>query len=320
MCVLCVMGIPLADPSLSLSLIARHERADAELSRLMDRSASTCAFVDDAVADQRCGDHQVSSLLIAPTQRLVRQQMFLQRLAKTTDKHHPDAEPLKAAELTWRATLDLCNVVAGNHAMQRRAECVAKVIDGAPSTVVITAPGRLLTHEGSLTKIGNSTVRPDYFFLFETLSATELLHTSAPDANGQRLTTESILVWFWKLEVSLESLSVSVVSNLDTMDQCAEEPARPRRARFGVLEIVTRPDTVSTTLQNSIGNSLKKSILSCWAFQANGHFAFKRFLRVLHVEDVEIGETGQHGAVRRSSLYGASRLGRTSSASNDSCD
>lgn len=213
-----------------------HGNADAELRRLKDNSSELRAFVDDAAADRRCIDHQVSSLLIAPTQRLVRQMLFLERLAKTTPETHPDSPKLQQAFKRWREILEACNKVAGNHAMQRRAEALERVLDGAPPTVVVTAPGRYLTHEGSLTKIGSTTVRPDYFFLFETLSATEILHTSAPD---------------------------------------------------------------------------------------NGRFAFKRFLRVLHVEDVELASGANScdagtGAVRRASLYGASGklLGGSSSRSN----
>lgn len=212
-----------------------HGNADAELRRLKDKSTELRAFIDDAASDKRCIDHQVSSLLIAPTQRLVRQMMFLERLAKTTPESHPDTPKLQQAFKRWREILEACNKVAGNHEMQRRAEALERVLDGAPPTVVVTAPGRYLTHEGSLTKIGSTTVRPDYFFLFETLSATEILHTSAPD---------------------------------------------------------------------------------------NGRFAFKRFLRVLHVEDVELASGANScdvgtGAVRRASLYGASGklLGGVSSSS-----
>jgi len=75
--------------------------------------------------------------------------------------------------------------VAGASAVSRRTAEIASLLDGAPATCAVTAAGRKLTHEGSLTKIGNATVRPDYFFLFETLSATELLHTSPPDAAGR---------------------------------------------------------------------------------------------------------------------------------------
>ncbi|KAJ8603836.1 hypothetical protein CTAYLR_000272 [Chrysophaeum taylorii] len=162
-----------------------HERADSELRRLKEKSDGVRAFVDDAARDPRCIDHQVSSLLIAPTQRLVRQMLFLERLEKTTPDHHADAPNLRKAHKLWKEILEACNKVAGNHAMQRRAEALERVLDGAPPSVVVTAPGRFLTHEGSLTKIGSTTVRPDYFFLFETLSATELLHTSAPDTNGR---------------------------------------------------------------------------------------------------------------------------------------
>lgn len=162
-----------------------HERADAELRRLTEKSTVLGAFVADAANDTRCIDHQVSSLLIAPTQRLVRQMLFLERLTKTTLESHPDFGRLDTAYRKWRDILEACNKVAGNHAMQRRAEALERVLDGAPLSVVVTAPGRYLTHEGSLTKIGGATVRPDYFFLFETLSATELLHTSAPDTNGR---------------------------------------------------------------------------------------------------------------------------------------
>ena len=168
----------------------------------------------------------------APTQRLVRQLLFLQRLSKTTPAHHADSQPLKAAEATWIKTLEACNAVAGAHAMRRRAEAIESVLDGAPRNVLVTAPGRKLAHEGELTKIGGSTVRPDYFFLFETLSSTELLHTSAPDAQG--------------------------------------------------------------------------------------HFAFKRFLRVLHVEDVELG-SGAHegGGIDRNRIYArrGSIGGRTATSS-----
>lgn len=49
----------------------------------------------------------------------------------------------------------------------------------------MTAPGRGLVFEGELTKIGNATVRPDYFFLFETLSAAELLHARRDEETGR---------------------------------------------------------------------------------------------------------------------------------------
>lgn len=162
-----------------------HERADAELRRIVAKSSKVKNLVDRAGRDSRCKDAQVSSLLIAPTQRLVRQMLFLERLHKTTPDQHPDASQLAKAHDVWKDILEACNQVAGNHAMQRRAEALERVLDAAPPSVVVTAPGRFLTHEGSLTKIGANTVRPDYFFLFETLSATELLHTAAPDANGR---------------------------------------------------------------------------------------------------------------------------------------
>ena len=209
-----------------------HERADCEVRKLVEKPIATRVFVKRAADDKRCKDHQVSSLLIAPTQRLVRQLLFLQRLSKTTPAHHADSQPLKAAEATWIKTLEACNAVAGAHAMRRRAEAIESVLDGAPRNVLVTAPGRKLAHEGELTKIGGSTVRPDYFFLFETLSSTELLHTSAPDAQG--------------------------------------------------------------------------------------HFAFKRFLRVLHVEDVELG-SGAHegGGIDRNRIYArrGSIGGRTATSS-----
>ncbi len=39
---------------------------------------------------------------------------------------------------------------------------------------------RLDAHEGGLAKVGNATVRPEYFALFETSAGAELLHASAP--------------------------------------------------------------------------------------------------------------------------------------------
>jgi len=107
----------------------------------------------------------------------VRQQLFLQRLSKATPAGHADFDALKRAEKRWISILEECNIVAGASAVSRRTAEIASLLDGAPATCAVTAAGRKLTHEGSLTKIGNATVRPDYFFLFETLSATELLHT-----------------------------------------------------------------------------------------------------------------------------------------------
>lgn len=195
-----------------------HERADAELRRLTDKSTLLSAFVTDAANDTRCIDHQVSSLLIAPTQRLVRQMLFLERLTKTTLESHPDFGRLDTAYRKWREILEACNKVAGNHAMQRRAEALERVLDGAPLSVVVTAPGRYLTHEGSLTKIGGATVRPDYFFLFETLSATELLHTSAPDTHGR-----------FAYKRFLKVLHVEDVELADG-DDCDATPGAVRRA------------------------------------------------------------------------------------------
>mmetsp|Transcript_9769 Transcript_9769/g.34385 ORF Transcript_9769/g.34385 Transcript_9769/m.34385 type:complete len:523 (+) Transcript_9769:368-1936(+) len=161
-----------------------HAGADAELRRGA-HSAWTTQFATAAADDARCPDSSVFSLLIAPTQRLVRQQLFLQRLSKATPAGHADFDALKRAEKRWISILEECNIVAGASAVSRRTAEIASLLDGAPATCAVTAAGRKLTHEGSLTKIGNATVRPDYFFLFETLSATELLHTSPPDAAGR---------------------------------------------------------------------------------------------------------------------------------------
>jgi len=161
-----------------------HETADATLRRLAQANKQTSLFIEHATSDPRCVDHQVSSFLIAPTQRLVRQMLFLERIMKTTAEGHADADGINKAFQLWRETLDACNKVAGERAMFRRAEAVERAIDGRPETVVLTAPGRLMMHEGSLYKIGASSARPDYFFLFETKTTLELLHTSSPDSNG----------------------------------------------------------------------------------------------------------------------------------------
>lgn len=125
------------------------------------------------------------TLLIAPTQRLARQLLFLKRLRGATDARHVDAAALARAEKRWLATLDACDAVAGAHAARRRAEALARLIDGAPPACTVAAPGRRLVHEGELAKVGNATVRPDYFALFETGTGTELLHASAPDVRGR---------------------------------------------------------------------------------------------------------------------------------------
>ena len=52
-------------------------------------------------------------------------------------------------------------------------------------TETCEAAGRRLAHEGELAKVGNATVRPDYFALFETSAGAELLHASAPGARGR---------------------------------------------------------------------------------------------------------------------------------------
>uniref|UniRef100_A0A7S3NIK0 DH domain-containing protein n=1 Tax=Aureoumbra lagunensis TaxID=44058 RepID=A0A7S3NIK0_9STRA len=162
-----------------------HERADVELRRLAPKSIEVAAFAELAASDPRCGDHQVSSLLIAPTQRLVRQMLFLERLAKTTIRANQDCAYIIQAYTSWRETLEACNVSAGNRSMQRRAEAVSHVLDGAPENLNITAHSRLLTHEGRLCKVGGNSLREDYFFLFETENVTELLHTSVPDSSGR---------------------------------------------------------------------------------------------------------------------------------------
>ena len=74
---------------------------------------------------------------------------------------------------------------AGAHAARRRAEALARLLDGAPPGGAVAATGRRLAHEGELAKVGNATVRPDYFALFETSAGAELLHASAPDARGR---------------------------------------------------------------------------------------------------------------------------------------
>ena len=74
---------------------------------------------------------------------------------------------------------------AGAHAARRRAEALARLLDGAPPGCAVAAAGRRLAHEGELAKVGNATVRPDYFALFETSAGAELLHASAPDARGR---------------------------------------------------------------------------------------------------------------------------------------
>merc|ERR1739841_221537 len=53
------------------------------------------------------------TLLIAPTQRLARQLLFLKRLRGATDARHVDAAALARAEKRWLATLDACDAVAG---------------------------------------------------------------------------------------------------------------------------------------------------------------------------------------------------------------
>ena len=162
-----------------------HESADATLRRLAQANKQTSLFIEHATSDPRCVDSQVSSFLIAPTQRLVRQMLFLERIQKTTQESHLDYGDIGTAFSAWRDTLDACNKVAGERAMFRRAEAVEGSLDGKPENCVLTSPGRHMIHEGSLFKIGGASVRPDYFFLFETKTTTELLHTGHPDSTGR---------------------------------------------------------------------------------------------------------------------------------------
>ena len=71
------------------------------------------ALQRNAYALTRTSRAGAETLLIAPTQRLARQLLFLKRLRGATDARHVDAAALARAEKRWLATLDACDAVAG---------------------------------------------------------------------------------------------------------------------------------------------------------------------------------------------------------------